>query len=441
MNGVSFSGLATGLPAELVDQLIEVERAPVYRFQQRITALERTDRAWGEIVTKISGLRTATNHLLLASDYADLWTASSGDEQAIAVEIAGTPTQAGALSFTVTQLAQRQSQTVADTFAGPDAALGGRTLSIGGVDVTPADGTLRGLVEAVNADGSLGVSARAVQVSPGQYQLQLTATTSGLPGAFTVDGTGWGAPFTVVREARNAVLDVDGLTVERPSNTFDDLVEGVRITLRQPTAAPVEVGVARDGEGLAARVTAFVDALNGVLGEVARTTAVGADGAGSVLTGDVTARRIAGQLTDALLRGGGTGTTPYDIGIEITREGTFRVDESKLAAAIAGDFEAVRQLFMRPAGGAAPADGLAGRMDRALEGLEGPSGIIARARASLDGRIDDFTDRIDAFERRLVRREEALRRQFATLERLIGQMNSTSQWLSSQIASLPGPSQ
>jgi flagellar hook-associated protein 2 len=594
MSGISFSGLATGLPPGLVDQLIEAERAPIYRFQQRIGRLQSADNAWGDIITKVSGLRTATDDLTLPTDWNELWKVTSSNPDAIAVERTGSPSQAESLSFTVTQLAQKQSQTNGDTFTGLDASLGARTLSVDGVDVTPADGTLGGLIDTINADDALGVTARAVQVTSGEYQLQLTASESGVDNAFTVTSTGWGNgdAWTEIQAARNAVLDVDGLEVQRSANTIDDLVEGTRITLKQVTADPVE---------------AFIDGLNGVLNEIKAKTGVNGEGGGSVLTGDATARRLAGTLTNAMLRAGAAGgLQPFDIGVSITREGTFELDTAKLATALDEDFAGVQALFTRAstsassadvrlvssspstaqgtydveianaatkasltgtglaspsadetlsfttsdggsasvtiAGGTSLADavaqintaldgagvttlrasddggklafaetrfgsrsftvtssgadqygvagtatgqdvvvrvdgveytgdgqnvtidsgaaaglellvagaagtttqvtvaeGLAGLMDLKLDGVEGTDGSIARARGFIDGRIGDYNDRIEVFERRLAKREESLRRQFAALESMIGQMNNTSQWLSSQISALPKP--
>lgn len=607
MSGISFGGLATGLPPGLIDQLIEAERAPIYRFQQRIGRLQTADKAWGDILTKVSGLRTATDDLTLATDWNELWKVTSSNEAAVGAERIGTPSTAQSLAFTVTQLAQKHSQTNGDTFTGLDASLGGRTLSIDGVDVTPADGTLGGLVDTINNNSALGVSARAVQVTSGAYQLQLTAKESGTANAFSVASSGWSNLWTEIQAAQDAILNVDGLEVRRSSNVVSDLVEGVKLTLKQVTADPVEVTVSRDGGATTERVQTFIDGLNGVLGEIKAKTKVASDGSGSVLTGDATARRLASQLTDALLRAGDAGgTTPFDVGIQITRDGTFTLDTAKLATALENDFEGVQALFARASGSASSADvkfvsadvstkqgvydveivtaatkasivgtgsgsptvdetlsfttsdggsasitiaggttladaiaqfnagldaagittvraldvggklafeetrygshsfsvtssgadqygvagsaagqdvvvrlegqdytgdgrnvtitggdadgltlevagsagaivqvtvkeGLAGFMDLTLDKIEGTSGSIARARNFIDGRIDDFNDRIEVFERRLDKREESLRRQFAALESIIGQMNSTSQWLSSQLASLPKP--
>ena len=607
MSGVSFSGLATGLPPGLVDQLIEAERAPINRFQQRIGRLQSADKAWGDIVTKVSGLRTASDDLMLSTAWNELWKATSGNEDAIAVERTGTPSQAESLTFTVTHLAQKQSQTNGDTFTGLDASLGGRTLSINGVDVTPADATLGGLIDKINGDDTLSVTARAVQVTPGAHQLQLTAGDSGVDNAFVVTSTGWGGgdAWTELQAARNAILDVDGLEVQRSTNSFDDLVEGVKITLKQVTSDPVEVGVSRDGEVTTERVQAFIDGLNGVLKEIRAKTRVGSEGQGAVLTGDATARRLASQLTNAMLRAGDAGGLhPFDIGISITREGTFDFDATKLATALEEDFAGVQALFTRasastssadvrvsgsspttaqgtydveiltaatkaslhgtglasPAlsetlsfatsdGGSASvtivggtsladavaqintalddagiatlraaddggklafaetrfgsssytitsdgadqygiagtatgqdvvvridgvdytgdgqnvtidsgaagglellvagaagtttqvtvAEGLGGLMDLTLDEIEGTDGSIARARGFIDGRIEDFNDRIETFERRLAKREESLRRQFANLEVMIGQMNSMSQRMSAQMGQVP----
>lgn len=80
--------------------------------------------------------------------------------------------------------------------------------------------------------------------------------------------------------------------------------------------------------------------------------------------------------------------------------------------------------------------GFGGLLDRYLSAAEGSDGSIQRARDTLDGRIRDYDDQIAAFEVRLELRETALRRQFASLESSMGQLQAQGNWLASQIGSM-----
>ncbi|MCD6569364.1 MAG: flagellar filament capping protein FliD [Deltaproteobacteria bacterium] len=83
--------------------------------------------------------------------------------------------------------------------------------------------------------------------------------------------------------------------------------------------------------------------------------------------------------------------------------------------------------------------GVGEKMDRALYYMTDPyDGYVAGKQDALDTQMDRIDDRIDAAEDRLSRKEEILMNQFVMMERLISQLQSQQQWLTSQINSLFG---
>jgi flagellar hook-associated protein 2 len=342
-------GLATGLnTSEIIKAMMDVEAIPKVLMEQRVATVQAGLDAFASIRTKTSALRTAADAIGSSAAWRAL-TATSSDTAAVSVT-AGTGAASGSLSFSVVSLARAMTQTNTDTFAGANGALEGRTLEITKGDHTfnSTATTLDALVAEINADTELGVRASTIQVQPGQYQLVLRATQTGTANEFTVGGTGWTDPFAVTTAATNAVLDVGGITVTRSSNTISDLVDHTTITLKAETTSPVTVNVERDVNGIATKVKALVDALNGALGEVKLRTAYDAENnRRSSLTGDSTARSLAQSLTSAMI--GVVSDNPLGsvglVGIELKRDGTFAFDEAKFKAAFAADPAAVQGLF------------------------------------------------------------------------------------------------
>ncbi|MFY9505226.1 MAG: flagellar hook-associated protein 2, partial [Dethiobacteria bacterium] len=58
----------------------------------------------------------------------------------------------------------------------------------------------------------------------------------------------------------------------------------------------------------------------------------------------------------------------------------------------------------------------------------------------IENQIKNLDRRAEALELRLEKREQTLRQQFLTVERLLGQMSSQSQWLTQQLALLTAQS-
>lgn len=82
------------------------------------------------------------------------------------------------------------------------------------------------------------------------------------------------------------------------------------------------------------------------------------------------------------------------------------------------------------------ADGFSSVVDRVLRSAEGVDGSVARARNAIEGRIDDATRNIQAFEDRLAIRERTIRSQFVALESAMARMGSQASWLASQLGAM-----
>lgn len=354
--GFSIGGIASGLDTSaMIRQLMDIERQPIVRFEQRQTQLRTVDAAWGEVVTKVSAFRSALDAVRRSDDWSGFLSATSSDESAVTVSATGGG-DPGNLSATVTSLAARHTMQTTGSFASATSTVG-----VGSLDITSEDGstvlasittdaatTLADVARMID-DADVGVDAQVLKVGDGDHRLVLRATESGRAGRFAVDTTTAVGTASVLRAGSDATLDLGGgLVVTRSSNTITDLVEGVTIDLRATTTEPVEITSSRDTAAAADAVEAMVTAANDVLATLTKHTAYNPESrTAGALQGDSAARQLQLQLRSLLSESTGVGTITHgsQLGISLSRTGDVTVDRSALEQALADDFAGVMAFF------------------------------------------------------------------------------------------------
>ncbi|AOQ23421.1 hypothetical protein MTAT_10020 [Moorella thermoacetica] len=121
---IYFSGLASGLDTEsIIKQLMDIERIPLTRLQQRKSAYETQKNAWNDINTRISTLQSKLAPLKLASTFSGR-TATSSNEATFTATV-DTSASIGSYRITVNKLARAEivqstlkGSILADTFLG-----------------------------------------------------------------------------------------------------------------------------------------------------------------------------------------------------------------------------------------------------------------------------------------------------------------------------------
>ncbi|MFD1766612.1 flagellar filament capping protein FliD, partial [Sphingorhabdus buctiana] len=150
--------------------------------------------------------------------------------------------------------------------------LGSLTLTVGGVahnlTITASNNSLAGLADAINATGS-GVRASVVS-DQGQFRLVLKGET-GTAKAFSLAADTGADPalaglvggLTLSQPASDAIIRVDGVEYNRPTNTITDIVPGVSLTLKKAEiGVAVSLGSVRPADALKQTVSDFVTVFN-----------------------------------------------------------------------------------------------------------------------------------------------------------------------------------
>lgn len=371
-SGLSVDDVVTAKIQPILDQIDSIN-ASISANQSKISAYEDMQQILINLLNATDALRDPLSNDADVFDNRSASLASSNGadaDNALSVDIdAGTAT--GNHTVTVTQLASAErigsagqsSRTAALNMAG-SFTLGESGKSAATINVT-AGMSLNDIAAAINKQaGSTGVSATVITVSGDtgnpQYMLVLSgadtnqnialSTTAGnVLTDLGITGADGATPANVLQEAKPAILTVDGIPgIERDTNDIDDVIDGVTLHLTQ--ADPdnkITLKIQNDTSAVKDAINLFVDSYNAWRSFVAQNQATQTDGtasSGAVLFGDSTLRSVATQIDTALtsfIDGSALGA----IGIKLNADNNLEIDDTKLDAALSGNYDQIKKLF------------------------------------------------------------------------------------------------
>jgi flagellar hook-associated protein 2 len=322
------------------------------------------------------------------------------------------------------------------------------------VTVTAENQTLAAIADAINeSPNNTGVAATVV-TGTGGARLTLVSNESGAVNRIVVtqsggdgglvdlvyDPLGSGVTnLTPLDPAADATVLIDGFEVKSATNTIDGAVEGLTLELLEANepgeTTPVTVGFSP--KSARETIEKFVKSYNALVDSIASVASFDAQTRQSgPLFGDAGVRNIVFQLRRELTASVSGLDGPFDmlneIGITAGLDGKLSVNSARLDAAFADDFDAVGELF------STEETGLAQRLDGMLEPYLKSSGIFDSRNETFKSLIDDIGERREALSKRLLALQERYTREFNALDGLLAQLQSTSTFLSQQLARLPG---
>ena len=238
-----------------------------------------------------------------------------------------------------------------------------------------------------------------------------------------------------LREPEDARFSVDGIEVNRSQNTnITDVLPHVTLNLESVGATTLEIY--QDREPAMDAIEGFISDYNTLqsnFSELGQRE--------GILQGDSTLMRL-----QTMIRRGVTDVVDLSedasfkqlaqIGITVDRHGEMHLDDTKLTSALTEDAVAVGNLFSARESSDG-ADGVARRIDQELHTyLRYGDGILTSRERNFDQQISSIDQRIESLKRRMVRREQALWRQFTNMEQMLSDLQSQGQWLQGQIDNL-----
>ncbi|MCU7936390.1 MAG: flagellar filament capping protein FliD [Candidatus Thiodiazotropha sp. (ex Dulcina madagascariensis)] len=442
MATISAAGIGSGLDIEsLISSLMEVEQIPLKKLQVKAGDLLTQVSAYGQLRSALATFQDSVSALSSSDDF-NHFTATSGNQDAYTVSADNTAT-AGSYSITVDDLAVAHKLGSTTLIASSDTLIGNAgdqmTITIGSDSFTVDIGarSLSSIQDLINqATDNVGVTAGIVQESDTSVHLVLTSDNTGLANQISVaftDSLGGSITdpmgMTQIQAADDAQITIDNTyVISRSGNSISDAIQGVTIELLAETASASQLTVKRDTDSVSNAVSGLVDGYNTLL------SAIG-DLRNGELDGDGTLRLIENQIR-SLMGGKASVSGIYQygsqVGIAFEKDGTLSFDSTELTEALTADRDAVVDLFSNDD------QGLAFRLDALVESMLSTSGLIDAKEDGLNARVDAANDQIDRMAYRLELTERRYRAQYTALDTLLGQLQSTSDWLTGQLDVLNG---
>lgn len=439
MAGISFGGMASGLPPNIVEQLMEAERMPIRNIERNKGNEQAKLDLVTELETKLSEITSSIGELASTRGFSDM-KVESGDPNIITgvvdptmaitgnwnVEVMELPNKAAAMTNGFPDRDRTQIGTGYFRFKTPE---GNKE-----VYINSTNNTLDGAAAAIN---SAGVGLRASVINdrsdPNRpFKLMLSGSQVGgdsrieYPRLYFLDGD-QDIFFDKTIKAKNGKIKLDGFEFEVNDSRVQDVIPGVTLDLRQASPGrSVNISVKEDMEIVGGKVKGFVESINSVLGFIQTQNNMDANSdTRRSLGGDGLLRTIETRLRN-LIQGMQVGVnSPINrlnqLGIEFNRSGTLTFDEEKFNNALVRDPGAVQRFLSGNGSDTGFVPTLRRQVGDLLNSAFGP---VAVRKRGMQDRIRRMDDQIANRERMLATREASLRRQFAKLEETMSRLQS-----------------
>lgn len=154
--------------------------------------------------------------------------------------------------------------------------------------------------------------------------------------------------ITNIQKAQDAKLTYNGIPIERDTNNIDDIVSGLSLELTSitETGKDVIVRIARDDEGIAEEMQAFVESYNEIYNKLQELTKYDAETEISgIFNGNSEIRSITRQLNAIINSTDANGTSLVKYGVYMNEDGTLTFEQDTFNTAFQEDPDAAVEFF------------------------------------------------------------------------------------------------
>ncbi|MBQ0797216.1 flagellar filament capping protein FliD [Zhongshania sp.] len=459
MASLTTSGIGSGLDINsIVSQLVAAERSPVEtRLNSKESLIQARLSAFGSLKSALTNFKASLSTLKNAESFTKR-SATVGDPTTFSATTTATAAP-GTYSVKVEQLAtSHKIASQAYTDSATSVGSGELSFTINGesFSVAIAEGadSLAEIRDAVNsAAANSGVSASIINDQDGAH-LVFSSTKTGVENAINISvtagasgdlsqlayDTNLGSQVSSMvekAEALDSIVIVDGFTKTSADTKIEGMIEGVSLELKK--ALPGEsfsLKVQVDTKSVKSAIEGFVNNYNTLMTTINDLTAYNPESkTAGLLQGDSATRSVANQLRQemgTIVSGLGTELDSLaEIGITTGDKNKLVIDTTVFAEVVASDFDKLSGIFSSESGYAV-------RLDSLIGDLTASGGILTNRTDGLTSQVKRINEQREALDARIVGIEARYQAQFSALDSLLGQLNSTGDFLTQQLANLPG---
>ena len=450
---IALGSINTGLPKDIVQQIIKAERIPIERMVERKDKLNDQKNLVIELETTIKGLKS---HLAQNSNAKNLreFQINTNDDLVGIILDKNTATT-GTYQFEILQLAQSSSVLSSGVPDKDNSYIGVGFIQYYLPDGTSKhlyidsdDATLSGMAQKINAE-DFGVRATVINDGTGSkapYRLMMTLNASGeknnteFPYLYFVDGS-YDFYLEEEREAQDAIFKLDGFKIKAPENKITDIIPGATVELRK--AMPGEefsISISEDSEAITVKVGEVVERINAVLNFIKKQNTLDANTDTSRnLGGDSILQILENRLRNIIFTDIQTDSGPIragDIGITFTKEGLLQFDQQLFNKKVSENFDPIAQMLTGRIIDGKIQNGLIQNLTRFTnDSIGSPNSIIQTRKKGFQSNMKQIDKRIEQRERILEKKEQTLKTKFARLEATIAKLRTGG----AGVAALGGP--
>lgn len=455
--GISFGSIGTGLPKDIVKQIIAAEKIPIKKMETRKGKIENKKQLVEELTSLMQEVK---GNLLKNANARSLRELKvNTNSNLVGVSVDKNIASPSNYQFEVIQMAQKSSAMTsgfsdrAESYTGvgfiqyylPD----GDTREI---YIDTENASLDGIAKLINKDPDNGMRANVINDgsgsdTPWRLVLSLLETGDGqkaeFPYFYFVDGEE-DLYLEQERPAQDAIVKLDGFEIEVPGNKVKDLIPGVTIDLKK--AQPGEefsLNIGDDSEAVSGKIGDLVGTINSVLMFIKEQNNMDENtDTSKTLGGDLLLQTLESRIRGAIFKDVQT-TNGYrrlgDLGIVFKRDGLLEVDQKKFDAVVAGEYGMVTEVLT----GRFLPDGTKSRgfidnfTNLVNQSLRYPDGLLVTRKNGLNSKIDQIDRRIDQRNRMIDQKEKNLKDKFARLEGTIARIQNQGAGIAALGAAAP----
>lgn len=469
----SYMGQYTGITSDTIDQLLQSDELRKTVIQNKIDKINTKSQAWTDISTRLGNLTSKLDVLQDEATYQTKKVTSSDDTIAT---ISGTSdSMEGSYDLVVKQLATSSkitggvvSKADGTTKISTKDALGysGKLTITNGatdgsdtaltveIDVKATD-SLKDIANAINnakdPSDSTGTKGAGLKATIVNNQLVVSSEEMG-DRTLTIGGDlkdSLGFRDSQTTKGQSAKFTLDGIEMERNSNTPTDVVDGVTLNFKKADASKtITLGLTNDTDKELSAVKDFVSQYNSVMSFLSEKMDVGdpskSDNTTGALAGDSTLISLQSKLQSTVLGGKSVnGVSASTLGLSVDRNGTLSLDETKFKAQLAKNPNAVKDFFFvdtstkyaaEKTGTGYTADFKA-VIDRYTSTKSGSEGVISLRKASYQSEIKDYNKQIERITKQIATKRARYVTMFTNLDTAIGNLQSQFSYFQSQNSS------
>jgi flagellar hook-associated protein 2 len=433
---ISFGSINTGLPKDIVQQIMAAEKIPLDKLENNKSKLGEKKILVDELIKLVNEAKGTIAKNGNARSLRELMVETN--EDILGVTVDKNIADPGSFQFEVLQLA-RKSSAMTSGFEDPNNSYVG----VGFIQYFLPNGenrsiyvdsdhaSLNGIAKLINSDVKNGMKAYSVNDGSGSdspWRMIISLDETGdekkaiFPYFYFVDGE---KDFYLEfeREAQDAKIRLDGMEIELPENKTSDLIPGVTLDLKK--AAPgseFSVNITENLEAIQQKVGELVVKLNDILQFIKTQNNLDENSDTSrTLGGEITLQSMEGRIRNTIFKQIETNYGPRrigDLGITFQRSGLLESDNNILQSKINENYDEISQIltgYFRDDG--KRVDGFIQYLDDALGStIRLPDGLLYTRKKGVETKIEQIDRRIRDKQRLIEQKEKNLKNRFSRLE-------------------------